>query len=115
MAMNNTDRVQIAADLSKDLKKVTPPTFYGRASGEDAEAWITSMEKYFLVWNYTRKSRAIWATFKLMGEVGTWWENVMTEKRFQHGEVTWEEFIQHFCKWWLPQLYYDKKSIEFYN
>lgn len=48
-ALLNSDRIQIAADLSKDLKKVTPPTFHGRASGEDAEAWITSMEKYFLV------------------------------------------------------------------
>lgn len=51
----------------------------------------------------------------LMGEVGTWWKNVMTENKFQHGEVTWEEFLQHFCKRWLPKLYYDKKSIEFYK
>jgi hypothetical protein len=55
-ALNDTDRVQIVADLRKDLKKVTPPTFHGRASGEDVEAWITSMEKYFLVRNYTGKS-----------------------------------------------------------
>ena len=45
----NADRIQIAANLSKDLKKVTPPMFYGRASGEDAEAWITSIEKNFLI------------------------------------------------------------------
>ena len=68
----NSDRIQIAADLSKDLKKVTPPTFHGRASGEDAEAWITSMEKYFLVQNYTGKYRAVWATYQLMGEAATW-------------------------------------------
>lgn len=49
MVMNNTNRVQIVDDLSKDLKKVTPPTFYGIASKEDVEAWITSMKKYFLV------------------------------------------------------------------
>ena len=101
------------ADLSKDLKKVAPPMFHGRASREDTEAWITSMEKYFLVQNYIGKSQAIWATFQLMVEVGTWWENVMTEKKFQHGEVTWEEFLQHFRKRWLPQLYNDKKSTKF--
>ena len=50
-----------------------------------------------------------------MGEVATWWENVMAEKKFQHGEVTWEEFLHHFCKIWLPQLSYDKKSLDFYK
>ena len=82
MTMNNIDMAQIVADLSKDLKKVRPPYFYGRAFGEDTKACITSMEKYFLVWNYTGKSRAVWATFQLMGEAGTWWENVMTKNKF---------------------------------
>ena len=63
MARLMHDRVQIAEDLSKDLKKVTPPTFNGKALGEEAEAWITMMEKYFHVRNFTRKSRAMWATF----------------------------------------------------
>ena len=56
-ALLNFDRIQIATDLSKDLKKVTPPTFHGRAFGKDAKAWIISMEKYFLVQNYTGKSK----------------------------------------------------------
>ncbi len=110
MAMNNTYTMYIAANLSKDLKKVTPPTFYGRVFEEYVEAWIKSMEKYFLVRNYTRKCHVVWATFQLMGEVGTWWENVLIEKKFPHGELNWEESLQHFCKWWLPQLYFDKKS-----
>lgn len=67
--------------------------FHGRDSGEDVEACITSMEKYFIVQNNIGKSRLVWATFQLMTEVVTWWENVMAEKKFQHGEVTWEEFM----------------------
>ena len=42
------DRVQIVADFSKDLKKVTPPTFNGNTLGEEVETWITTMENYFL-------------------------------------------------------------------
>ena len=53
MDMNNIDRVHIVADLRKEIKKIIPPNFYTRSFGEDAKAWITSMEKYFLVWNYT--------------------------------------------------------------
>ena len=101
-ALLNSNKIQIVTNLRKDLKKVTPPMFHGRAFGEDAKAWITSMEKYFLVWNYTWRSRAVWATYQLMGEVATWWENVMAENKIYHGEVTWEEFLQLFRKWWLP-------------
>ena len=50
-----------------------------------------------------------------MGEATTWWENVMAEKKFQHGEVTWEEFLQLFRKRWLSQLYYDRKTTDFYK
>ena len=65
------DRVQIAEDLSRDLKKVTPPTFNGKTTGEEAEAWIATMEKYFHVHNFTGKSRAVWTTFQLVGEAAT--------------------------------------------
>ena len=49
MTLVNTDRVHIIIDLSKDLKKITLPTFHGNNFGKDVEAWITSMEKYFMV------------------------------------------------------------------
>lgn len=51
------DRVQIIEDLSKDLKKVTPTTFNGKNLGEEAEAQIATMEKYFHVCNFTGKSK----------------------------------------------------------
>ena len=75
------DRIQIQEALSKDLKKVTPPTFSGKATGEEAEAWIATMENYFYACNFIRKSRAIWATFQLVGEAVRWWKNVMAEKK----------------------------------
>ena len=48
------DRVQIAANLINDLKKVTPPTFNGKTLGEEVKAWIATMEKYFHVHNFTK-------------------------------------------------------------
>lgn len=92
------DRVQIIEDLSKDLKKVTPPIFNGKNIGEEAESRIATMEKYFYVYNFTRKSRAIWATFQLVGEATTWWENVMAKNKLQHDEISWEDFLQNFWK-----------------
>ena len=75
------DRVQIVANFSQDLKKVTPPTFNGNTLGEEVEAWIATMENYFYACNFIRKSRAIWATFQLVGEAVRWWKNVMAEKK----------------------------------
>ena len=77
------DRVQIVADLSKDLKKVTPPTFNGKTSGEEEEAQIATMEKYLYARNFTIKSRVVSATYQLVGEVTRWWENVMAKKKLQ--------------------------------
>ena len=67
------DRVQIAEYLNKDLKVVTPPTFNGKISRKEMEAWIAIIEKYFHVCNFTRKSRAVWATFQLANEATIWW------------------------------------------
>ena len=39
----------------------------------------------------------------------------MAEKKLQHGEISWEDFLQHFQKQWLSQLFYDKKTSEFYK
>ena len=39
----------------------------------------------------------------------------MAKKKLQHGELSWEDFLQQFHKRWLPQLFYDKKASEFYK
>lgn len=35
--------------LSRDMKKITPPKFEGSASGDEDEAWLVQMEKYFKI------------------------------------------------------------------
>jgi hypothetical protein len=89
---------QIAEELSKDLKKVTPPTFDGKTIGDNAEAWIISMEKYFHVRNLSGQSRALWGAFQLIGEAATWWNNEMAEKKLRPGQISWDDFLVRFRK-----------------
>lgn len=37
----------MASELSKDMKKITPPKFEGSTGRDEAEVWLFQMEKYF--------------------------------------------------------------------
>lgn len=62
----------IKDELGKDLKKVVPPKFDGKAIGIGAKAWIIEMEKNFGLRNLSNQTKAAWATYQLSGEVATW-------------------------------------------
>ena len=50
---------EIVSDLSADIKKIKPPKFVGSESGEDVETWLTKMEQYFKIRNFSKISKAI--------------------------------------------------------
>ena len=50
---------EIVADLSAAIKKSKPPKFSGTDSGEEAEAWLTEMEQYFEIRNFSETSKAV--------------------------------------------------------
>lgn len=60
-------------DLSVDIKKIKPTKFVGSESGEDAEAWLTEMEQYFEIRNFSKTSKAVWGIYHFIGEAATWW------------------------------------------
>ena len=41
-------------EISREFKKIKPPTFNGEIEkGEEAEAWMSGMKKYFQIYNYS--------------------------------------------------------------
>ena len=61
--------------LQGELRKVKPPTFRGDSKkGEDAEAWLLGMRKYFRIYNYSSKMEANIAIHQLQGQASIWWE-----------------------------------------
>ena len=59
-----------------ELKKVRPPTFKGEIkNGQEAEAWLLGMRKYFQVQDYSGNMKARVAIFNLTGRSSIWWEH----------------------------------------
>ncbi|XP_057859629.1 uncharacterized protein LOC131068464 [Cryptomeria japonica] len=108
-------RARIEGELAKDLKRIAPPKFDGKTIGDGVEAWVIEMEKYFELHNMSNETKAVWATYQLTGEVGTWWDNEKSKKKLQPGDITWELFLKSFRKRWLPLLFFDKKMTKFQN
>ena len=62
---------EIAIDLAADIKKIKPPKFSDFESGEEAEAWLTKMEQYFEIRNFSKTSKAIWGIYHFTKEAAT--------------------------------------------
>ena len=46
-------------EISGELKKIKPPNFNGEnEKGEEAEAWLSGMKKYFQIYNYSNQLKA---------------------------------------------------------
>jgi hypothetical protein len=80
---------KIVANLSADIKKIKPPKFSGTDFGEEAEAWLTKMEQYFEIRNFSETSKAVWGIYQFTGEAAIWWGNTKVELniRSNMGEV----------------------------
>ena len=81
-------RNQIASDLVADIKKIKPPKFLVSKSGEEAKAWLTEMEQYFEIRNFSETSKVVRSIYNLIEEVGTWCENTKIEQNIKTTELT---------------------------
>ena len=70
-------------DLSRDeFKKAKTPTFNGEVkTGQEAEAWLLGIKKYFQVHDYLGNMKARVAIFNMNGRESIWWENLRKLKK----------------------------------
>ena len=56
--------------MSEKFKKIKPPMFNGEVEkGEEVEAWLSGMKKYFQIYNYSDRLKAWMAIYNLLGRV----------------------------------------------
>ena len=68
---------------------VKPPTFRGdNENGEDVEAWLLGMRKYFHIYNYSSKMEANIAIHQLQGQASIWWEQWARVKKLDERHVS---------------------------
>ena len=51
-------------EISGEFKKIKPPTFNGETKkGEEAKSWLSKMNKYFQIYNYSNQLKARMAVY----------------------------------------------------
>ena len=51
--------------------------------GEEAEAWISGMKKYFQIYNYSDRLKAQMAIYNLTRKVDIWWKDIKIVKHIK--------------------------------
>jgi hypothetical protein len=100
----------------KEFKKAKPPSFDDEIKkGEEAEAWLLGLKKYFRVHDFSENMKARVATFNLNGKASIWWEDLNNLKGVRKEDLSWEQFEKYFQKKYLSEKYFDEKTKDFYE
>jgi hypothetical protein len=75
----------------KEFKKSKPPSFNGDIEkGEEAEAWLLGLKKYFGVHDYSENLKALISIFNLNGKASIWWEDLKNVKGIHENDLSWK-------------------------
>jgi hypothetical protein len=100
----------------KEFRKAKPPSFDGEIKkGEEAEAWLLGLKKYFKVHDFSKNMKARVTTFNLNGKASISWEDLKNMKGVREEDLSWEQFEKYFRKKYLSEKYFDEKTKEFYE
>ena len=78
----------------------------------DADDWLRTIERKLITLHVHERDRVNFATYKLEGAAGAWWEGFLALQAPGH-EVTWAEFCAAFRAAYIPKAVMDGKRKEF--
>jgi hypothetical protein len=74
-----------------------PPSFDGESkSGDDVEAWLLGIRKYFQLDKYSSNLEARVATYHLHGKATMWWDQLNQVKNIDESKIYWKQFKKYF-------------------
>jgi hypothetical protein len=96
--------------LQGELKKIKPPNFNGEhRKGEEAEAWLLEMNKYFQLHDYPSRVEARISTYHLQGKVSMWWDQLKKANNLDEKTISWRKFKGYFKEKYFSKHYYERK------
>ena len=67
--------------LEGEFRKIKPSTFDGEPRiGEEAEAWLLDIKKYFNIYNYSSNMKVRMTIYNLKEKESIWWKNLKLAK-----------------------------------
>ena len=60
--------------------------------GEEVEASLSGMKKYFQIYNYLDELKDKMAIYNMIGKIDIWWQDIKKVKGINETCVTWKTF-----------------------
>ena len=75
-------------EISGEFKNIKPPTFNGEIEkGEEAEAWLSGMKKYFQIYNYSNQLKERMTIYNLIGKEEILWKHIKRVKGIKEKNI----------------------------
>ena len=83
--------------------------------GEEVEAWLLEMKKYFQLYNYPSRVEAKFETYHLQGKASMWWDQINKEEHLNEIKVSWRKFKGYFQEKYLYENYVERNMKYFFE
>jgi len=97
----------------EDFMRHKPAKFTGKATPDEADAWLRECEKIFRVIECTEAQKLNFATFLLVTEAEYWWMSMQQQMLNRAEEVAWASFRTRFLEKYFPDSAKHKREAEF--
>ena len=87
-------------DKLAKFKKFAPPSFSEAKKPEEAEAWLSDLERILNTLKTDKEDMVPFAEFLLQGEASEWWK--VEKATFGRKEPTWKDFREMFLHNYFP-------------
>jgi hypothetical protein len=102
--------------IEGEFKKIKSSTFDRESrTGEEVEAWLLYINKYFNIYNYSNNMKVRMAIYNLKGKSSIWWQDLKLVKGLKEKQMEWSNFKKYFKKQYLYKSYYERKTKAFYE
>ena len=97
----------------EDFLRHKPAEFTGKASLDEADAWVCKCEKIFRVMNCENEQKLLFATYLLNEDAEYWWTGMQQQMETQEEPATWANFKTHFLEKYFPDTARQDREAEF--
>ena len=98
-------------DKLTKFKKFAPPSFKEAKKPEEAEEWLSELERILVTLKTDKEDMVSFAEFLLQGEASEWWK--VAKVNFKNTEPTWKDFHEMFLHNYFPMSVWEQKEQEF--
>jgi len=86
----------------EDFMRHKSAKFTGKATPDEADAWLRECEKIFRVIECTEAQKLTFSTFLLVTNAEYWWMGMQQHMQTREEEVSWANFRKRFLEKYFP-------------